>query len=608
MALRQILCESAAVRAVALIVGAGLLAPTPAMAQPPAVQPPAVQPPTAPTPTREELQRRNAPRARPGRPRLEVEGGLERAPCALDRPENAGIRFTPTAVTFANLKGVPAGALRPAYEQYIGQEQPLTVICEIRDRAATILRNAGFIASVEVPEQEIAGGQLRFDVLMAKLVAVRVRGTGGRAERLIASYLEHLKEDEVFNRFNAERYLLLVNDLPGYVIRLSLRSAEGARGEVVGEVTLLRTPFYADASIQNFGSEALGPWGVAFQGQANDLTGMGDKTTLTAFTTLDFQEQRSLQIAHDFLVGSEGLGFGAQFTYAVADPDLGDPGLNVASETLFATAAVDFPFIRSQTRNLRGSAGLDVVNQDVRFNGLDLSRDRLRVAFARLTGDWIAPFEGSTRYSLQEPRWRVGASLELRQGLDLFGATQKCENAFGCFAPGVVPPSRVDADPFATVLRASIYGEWRPLRNVTMALGGRLQHSHSSLLTFEEFSIGNYTVGRGYDPGIALGDRGGGVQAELRYGSLARPSSSGIAAEAFLFLDEAWTNNEPLGGSPGLSERLTSFGAGLRMAISETNRLELLIAAPLDEVELLGVRPDPRILVSFSTSLWPWRF
>jgi hemolysin activation/secretion protein len=585
------------------LIAAILLPAAAASAQPTTPQPTIPQPPT-----REELQRRAPVQPRPAAPRLEVEGELERAPCALDRPDAAGIRFTPTAVTFDNLRGVTADALRDAYEPFLGKEQPITIVCEIRDRAATILRNAGYIASVEVPQQQIAGGQLRFDVLMAKLVAVRVRGTGGRAERLIASYLEHLKEDEVFNRFNAERYLLLVNDLPGYVVRLSLRSAQGARGEVIGEVTLLRTPVYADVSIQNFGSEALGPWGAAFQGQLNDLTGMGDKTTLTAYSTLAFQEQRSVQLAHDFLVGSEGLGFGAQVTYAVAKPDLGDPGLNVESETLFATAAVDFPFVRTQTRNLSGSAGLDVIDQDVRFNGLELSRDRIRVAFARLTGDWIAPFEGSTRYTLQEPRWRVAASAELRQGLDLFGATQPCADAFSCFAPGFVPASRLDGDPFATVLRASVYGEWRPLPFVTVALGGRIQHSDSSLLTFEEFSIGNYTVGRGYDPGIALGDRGGGVQAELRYGSLQRPSPRGIAAEAFVFLDEAWASNEPFGGAPAQGERLTSFGAGIRMAISETNRLELLVAAPLDTVELLGVRPDPRILLSFSTSLWPWRF
>ena len=592
-----------------LLAGALLPAGAPALAQPPAVQPPAGQPPSVQPPTREEVQRRGQQqRPAPAAPRLEVEGELERAPCALDRPDTANLRFTPSRVTFDNLRGLPAETLREAWEPFIGQEQPITVVCEIRDRAATILRNAGYIASVEVPPQQIADGHLRFDVLIAKLVGVRVRGTGGRAERLIASYLQKLTRDELFNRFSAERYLLLVNDLPGYVVRLSLRSAEGARGEVIGEVTLLRTPIYADASIQNLGSEALGPWGAAFQAQVNDLTGLGDKTGLTAFTTLDFGEQQTIQLAHDFLVGGEGLGIGAQVTYALANPDLGDAGLNVESKTLFATLAADFPFVRGQTRNLSGTIGFDHVDQDVTFNGLDLSRDRLRVAFVRFVGDMIAPFEGNASFSMQEPRWRVGASAELRQGLDLFGATQPCQGPFGCFAPGLVPPSRTDADPFATVLRASLYGEYRPLRNLTVALGGRLQHSDSSLLTFEEFSIGNYTVGRGYDPGIAIGDRGGGIQAEVRYGSVYRPNSRGIATEAFLFLDEAWTDNEPLGGAPADQERLTSFGAGLRMAIAETNRLELMIAAPLDRVELLGVRPDPRILLTFSTSLWPWRF
>ncbi|MCQ8140427.1 POTRA domain-containing protein, partial [Vibrio parahaemolyticus] len=82
--------------------------------------------------------------------------------------------------------------LRPAYAEFVGQEQPLSVICQIRDRAAAILRQAGYIAAVEVPEQRIDNGVVRFRVLMAKLVALRVRGDAGRNERLIADYLEPL--------------------------------------------------------------------------------------------------------------------------------------------------------------------------------------------------------------------------------------------------------------------------------------------------------------------------------------------------------------------------------------------------------------------------------
>ena len=184
-------------------------------------------------------------------------------PCALDRPEYRDIRFTLNNVVFDNLRGLPPEALGAAYAPYLGREHPVAIICEIRDRAANILREAGYVAAVEVPEQRIADGTVRFDVLMAKLVGLRVRGDAGRAERLIADYLGQLTEREVFNRYEAERYLLLAGDLPGYNVRLALRSAGQARGEVIGEVTIVRTPALVDFTVQNYGSRELGRWGGA---------------------------------------------------------------------------------------------------------------------------------------------------------------------------------------------------------------------------------------------------------------------------------------------------------------------------------------------------------
>src|SRR3546814_6228781 len=86
---------------------------------------------------------------------------------------------------------------------------------------------------------------------MAKRVGVRVRGDAGRAERTIAGYLERLTEEEVFNRYDAERYLLLAGDLPGYDVRLALRSAEAGPGEVIGEVAVIRTPGQIDRSAEH---------------------------------------------------------------------------------------------------------------------------------------------------------------------------------------------------------------------------------------------------------------------------------------------------------------------------------------------------------------------
>jgi hemolysin activation/secretion protein len=564
-------------------------------------------PPTQPiAPTREEVERptrQQQPDAT--RPRLTVEGDLERAPCSLDRPEYENIRFTPNEVVFDDLKGLPSEALRPAYAEYVGTEQPVSVICAIRDRAVRILRDAGYIATVQVPEQRIAGGTVHFRVLMAKLVALRVRGNAGRAERLIAGYLQPLTEQEVFNRYEAERALLLVGDLPGYSVRLTLRNAGGAPGEVVGDVTVEHIPAVADFTIQNLGAHALGPWGGLLRAEFYGLTGLGDRTSVSLFSTLDFKEQQTLQLAHEFRIGHDGLALGGQFTYAWARPDLNIPNVEIDSNTLFATLQASYPFVRRQGRTLRGEVGFDYVDQDVAFNGLPLTRDHLRVAFAQLTYNAVGR-RADPRFTGNEPPWRVSATAELRRGLDIFDATDPCGPTLArCLTAGVVPPTRFEGDPTATVLRGSIDTEFRPAPHFTIALGARAQYSHQPLLSFEEVSAGNYTIGRGYDPGTILGDSGLGFQAELRYGRTTPRRADDFALEPYLFLDQAWTwNRDRIFAVP--DDDLTSIGIGLRAAYGNRFRLDTQLAVPLRRAGLQTERGDVRFLITLTTRLWPW--
>lgn len=569
--------------------------------------------PTGPiAPTREEVERVPLSPTVEAQPRLTVEGGIERAPCALADPAYRDVTFTVSNVIFEDLKAVSPEILRPAYADYLGSEQPIAVVCEIRDRAATILRDAGYIAAVQVPEQRIADGTVRFKVLMAKLVGVRVRGDAGRAERTIAAYLERLTEQEVFNRFDAERYLLLAGDLPGYDVRLSLRSAEAAPGEVIGEVAVLRTPGQVDFNVQNFGSRDLGRWGGLLRGQFYGLTGLGDRTTVAFFSTADFDEQQTLQLGHDFRLGGEGLTLSGQFTYAWADPDLGDPRLDVKARTLLATVEAAYPLIRTQAQTLRGAAGLDIINQKVRFNDLPLTRDQLRVAFARLDLEATDP-DSINRlggYSIAEPRWRFLGGLELRQGLDLLGASEDCGPSFArCRAAGAVPISRLEGDPTGTVFRFNAYGEYRPVPNIAFALGMKGQATRDPLLSFEEFSVGNYTVGRGYDPGTLLGDNGLGFQAEVRFGSIIPQTRDSLSVQPYLFVDTAWVWNEDRLNARDVRQDLTSIGGGLRALYGDRLQLDVALAVPLERAGVLAAeKPDPRLLVSLTTRLWPWSF
>ena len=232
--------------------------------------------PQAVPPTREEVTRPVASLPAP-QSRLEVEGGIERAPCALDGPEFRSIHFVLRGAEFDGLQGLTRAQLAATYAPFMGRDVPISTVCEIRDRAATILRDAGYIAAVQVPEQRITDGIVRFQVLMAHLTQVRVRGEATGAETVLASYLNQLTKRPLFNRYEAERYLLLASDLPGYTVRLTLRPAGTAPGDVIGDVTVQRLPAYADFIVQNGGSKALGRWGGLRRGQVFGAPAHRDK-------------------------------------------------------------------------------------------------------------------------------------------------------------------------------------------------------------------------------------------------------------------------------------------------------------------------------------------
>ena len=555
-----------------------------------------VSPQTLP-PTREEVTRPqdDHPLDRPLQ--LEVEGELERAPCALDSPEFKDVRFVLRGVAFDGLQGLAASDLAGSYAQVVGTDQPISVICDIRDRAAGVLRNAGYIAAVQVPEQRLSDGVVQLQVIMARLTEVRVRGNATGAERIIAGYLSRLTSQPLFNRNEAERYLLLASDLAGYTVRLTLRPAGTRPGEVLGDVTVQRTPVYADLNIQNGGTKDLGRWGGFLRTLIFGLTGNADRTTFGLYTTPDFEEQRTIQLGHDLSIGGEGLRAGANVTYALAKPSI-DGGDELEARTLLATVQAEYPFVRRLDRTLRGAFGMDVVNQEVEFGSSMIARDRLRVGFMRLGLDTASVGRvGAT--SLGEPRWRAGGVVELRKGLGIFGATDECLLDCG----SQIPPSRPAGDATAASVRAQAYGEFHPLPMLAFVVRGRAQYASKPLPGFEQFAAGNYTVGRGYDPGSLLGDRGWGAQAEVRVGRPVASSPAKVAAEGYAFFDHARVRN--LGPEPIGANRLSSAGVGARVAFDRFV-FDTALAVPLSAIG--GRKPDPRLLVSLTTRLWPWSY
>ena len=122
------------------------------------------------------------------------------------------------------------------------------------------------------------------------------------------------------------------------------------------------------------------------------------------------------------------------------------------------------------------------------------------------------------------------------------------------------------------------------------------------LLSIEEFSVGNLTIGRGYDPGVTSGDRALGLRIEPR---LQLPLRGRVGAQLFGFHDRVriW-NLDDFATEDGRT--LGSWGGGMRVSLPGRLLLEAMYARPMDRGLATDTRRAPdRFLLSLTTQFSP---
>ena len=555
-----------------------------------AQQPPA-QPQANPQPSREEVTP-PTPTTQPPKPTVSVDsrGALAQSSCPF---ETSPIRLNLTRVRFMRPDGSALQAPIAQTLSHVGTatgDQPIKVVCDIRDAANAALRRDGWVASVQIPAQSIEGGELLLQVITARITEIRVRGTPGPYRGPLEARLQQLRELSPLNERDAERTLLLAGDIPGLDVQLSLRPAGTQPGDVIGDLLITYRPFTIVANAQNFNSKALGRETLYARAEAYGLIGLQDVTYLGVSSTADFQEQQIVQAGITVGIGSSGLTFGPRGIYAISKPDLG--ALDLKTNTLIAGFDVSAPLKRALNANLRANAGFDFVDQKTTVKttataATPLNLDKLRIVFARLSGDLTGRRADGTIFAT------LRGGLEIRKGLGIFDATRS-GNASGS---GAIP-SRVDGNSRATVARLDVDGQIGFGRIFSVNGSVRAQYAKDPLLNYEEFSLGNLTIGRGYDPGANSGDKAIGARAEAVVRVPLRTDF--LLPQVFGFYDTVWLTNLDR-NSTEVDRHLRSFGGGLRLVIANRLSLEAVYAHPQDRALTIDKAPPPdRVLVSLT--------
>lgn len=516
-----------------------------------------------------------------------------------------------STVSFVSARGgdLPAAIARvlaPLTEVGVGT-RPIRAVCDIRDAADRALYAAGFVASVQIPAQEVADGTLRLAVVAARIVETRITGYDGPLPAGIAARVEAIRGVDPLNRQEVERLLLLANDVPGLTLTLTLQPAGREPGDVIAVIDVQQRKALVLANYQNSGSRQLGRSLFSLRGEFYDLTGLADTTYIGVSQSSTWDEVHVIQGGHSMGLGAGGARIGVRASQAWSNPEI--PGLDLRSRSLIAGLDLSAPLLRGFERtgrsvddiNIYAGAGAELINQRsiIQSGRSDLpySRDRLRVAYARIGARVIS------RDAFGVTRVDTDLLVEARKGMSILNATRRGIDGSG------FQPSRLDGDPEAFVIRGTANQTLRPFSGfdrLAFDLAAFGQWANRPLLNLEEFSIGNLTYGRGYDPGANAADRVVALRVAPRL-RLTAPGSQ-IQVEATGFYDAVRLWNLDRGTSEN-DRLLQSVGGGLRLTMADRLAVDVSYAKPLDRALTIDARrPTDRLLVSITTQLAPWRF
>lgn len=419
-------------------------------------------------------------------------------------------------------------------------------------------RNQGyFLTRVTVPQQELADGVLKLQVIEGYIGEVKWNDDKKPMPPVVATIVERLKHYKPLKSAQIESALLLINDVPEIAVRAVLQPLP-ADTENWGGVQLLLEPIATSKTkglvrFDNSGSRFLGP-NIAYGKVQNDWM-PGQRTSLALMSSEPMDELRYVAFQHEMSVIPGGA-LQLYATHTQARPGDRLSIQNIVSQSNLLGAGFEYYAIRQRQQNLAFKATFESRETNSDILSTPLTRESIRVARA------------NARYEFWDS-WRGinGFSTTISHGIPVLGASSSGESHL----------SRAEATPDFTKMelllsRTQTIGD-------SFTLAGKIQGQLASgpLYSAEEFGIGGADLGRAYDNSEITGDQGIGGSLELNY--LGLPAWYGIQFAPYMYYDFGVAYNEDLDQLP--KESATSAGGGMRFQSDTSLNLTTAIAFPL---------------------------
>jgi hemolysin activation/secretion protein len=476
-------------------------------------------------------------------------------------------------ITVVGVTAYTASQLAPLLAGLDGPAVPLAKIEAARVALLNRYRDDGFVltaVTATIDQQKT----LTFHVTESHIADVKLDGDIGPAGTLVLRMLRHLTETRPIDVAALERWVLLVQEIPGVTVNTVLRPSTAEPGALTLIAQVHRNLFSALAVIDNAASKTTGPDEGLFVIDGNSFTQFGEKTEVSLYHTSGNTETFG-QALEEFFVGSSGLRVRLYGGYGPTTPsapfrDIGYYG----TATVFGVGAT-YPVIRRREQTLDAIVSFDGVDTRITtLSGLNdarepLSKDSVRALRLGASYGVQDTLLGDTRAAANTVVFRVS------QGLPILGASS---------SPGS-PGARAGEAVSFTKLGAEISRTqtlFEPWGGASVAAVGLVagQWSGDILPSVEQLYLGGLRLNPGYYSGEVTGDSGVGIYGELQLNDRWAVPLFGepldVAAQPFVFgsWGQTWNNTR---AQPNV--HIASAGGGARLSLAPNAELDVIAAA-----------------------------
>lgn len=503
-----------------------------------------------------------APQQAPGmsdfKGNISAQGSAAQAPAGADK-----VTMTLKAIEIEGASVYDEAALSAVYQDKLNTKITLADVYDIAAQLTAKYRNEGYILTqVVIPPQTIDGGKVRMRVVEGFVDKVSVEGGMGVDTAFLQGYAKKINASKPLNSKTLERYILLINDLPGMSARAVLSPSPNVVGASDVTIFVERKPYDAFFQIDNRGSRYLGPLQLNAGGRLNNMFGLYEGLSFQFVTAPDGWPDRELDfgsIAWSQPINHEGTRVSVGYSITSTEPGYTLTPFDIEGLARAANIEVMHPFIRSRQQNLYATLRFNYIDTERDDNlGLGKTEDRLRVLRLAGTYQFADGFLGLNT-----------VNAELSKGLDILNMKEKDS----------LNPTRARGEPEFFKATMEISRIQRVTNMVELFGSVQGQKSANKLLASEEFGVGGINYGSAYNNSEITGEDGIAGRVELRLNNPVKAPVNFSQVYGFYDIGKVWDTDNTI--VKDRQRSIASAGLGLRVNVNDNLAGTFEAAMPL---------------------------